>query len=75
MNFLSDNIEADFVTEIFSALIFTNSDAEIVLSEDEPTPAETIYVAKLKDLIRKYAKAKSLSADKIDQINDIILKE
>jgi hypothetical protein len=70
--FFNENLEQDSIPEIHSSLVFTNSDVEISLSEDDPPPAETIYVAKLKDLIRKYAKAKTLSTDKIDQIINIV---
>ncbi|MFN2174774.1 MAG: hypothetical protein ACK2U3_02320 [Anaerolineales bacterium] len=70
--FFNENLEQDSIPEIHSSLVFTNSDVEISLSEDDPPPAETIYVAKLKDLVRKYAKAKTLSTDKIDQIINIV---
>jgi hypothetical protein len=66
--FLSEHLGEESFPGIYSALVFTNSDVEIVLSDEYPPPAETIYVAKLKDLIRKYSKAKSLSADKIEKI-------
>lgn len=70
--FLAENFEDNTVPEIFSSLVFTNSAVQIELSENEPPPAETVYVAKLKDLIRKFAKSKTLSADKIDQIVNIL---
>lgn len=64
--------ENDIQEEVSAALVFTNPQVEINISDDETPPVETIYVAKLKDLIRKYAKAKTLSLDKIDRIKEII---
>ena len=71
-NFFSENLGEELTHETYSALVFTNSNVEIILSEDDPPPAETIYVAKLKDLIRKYAKAKTLSSEKIEKIINVI---
>lgn len=71
-NFFSENFGEELTPETYTALVFTNSNVEIVLSEDDPPPAETIYVAKLKDLIRKFSKAKTLSYEKVEQITNVI---
>ena len=72
INYLGDDALGDIRPIVKAALVFTNPDVEINISEEENTPAETVYVAKLKDLIRKYAKTKTLSLDKVNLITDKI---
>lgn len=70
--FLQENLTTDTLPDIRSAIIFTHADAKIEISEDESPPAETILVTKLKDLIRKEAKSKPLSQEKIKEINNLL---
>jgi hypothetical protein len=57
---------------IKAALVFTNPDAVIEISEDADPPADTVPIGKIKDLIRKSAKAKTLSLEKAKTIEDLI---
>lgn len=59
--------------EIKVALVFTHPKAEIEISEEERPPAETVQMGKLKELIRKAAKAKALSQAKAEAINEVLL--
>jgi hypothetical protein len=61
--FLSKNLPEESLPPIEAALVFTNPSAEISISEDEEPPAETLPVAKLKDLIRKSAKSTRFAQD------------
>lgn len=62
--YLKANLKDDDTPQIHSALIFTHPQVEISISEESTPPAETVQINKLKELIRKYAKAKNLSIDK-----------
>ena len=70
--FFHEKLTEEQIPNIQAALVFTNPEVEINISEDENPPAETIYVAKLKDAIRKYAKAKTLSLDKVEFLQGVI---
>jgi hypothetical protein len=70
--FLQENLSEDFSEEVKVALVFTNPDVEINISEEDHPPAETIYVAKLKDMVRKYAKAKTISLEKLKLMQSVI---
>jgi hypothetical protein len=63
------------VPEIQSALVFTHPRAEVNVNPEESTPAFTVPVDKLKELIRKTAKGYSLSVIRIKQIQDAIEAE
>jgi hypothetical protein len=58
--------------QIQAALVFTNPEVKIDISEDETLPAETVPLKKLKDSIRKAAKGKSLSLEKVDQVREAL---
>jgi hypothetical protein len=63
------------IPDIQTALVFTNPQVEINIAESESPPAETVYAAKLKDLVRKYSKAKTLSMEKVKFIRNAIENE
>lgn len=67
----NDKVE---LPDIFAALVFTNPDTNINITGEEKPLAETIPLAKLKDLIRKYAKAKTLSIEKVKYFNELFEK-
>jgi hypothetical protein len=69
---LAKHLAEDVVPPIQVALVFTNQKAQVNISEDETPPAETVPANKLKDTIRKAAKAKSLSLEKAQVIQDAI---
>lgn len=72
-NYLDKNLPmGEEVPDIKVALVFTHPQVEINISEDESPPAETIPIGKLKDLIRKTAKSKSLSLEKAKSIQDLL---
>lgn len=65
--------EDEKIPEVQAALVFTNPSVEIDIPEDINTPAETVTLSKLKDVIRKKAKGNSLSAEKTRQIQEALL--
>lgn len=69
--YLEKKLGAENVPEIQAALIFVNERAEIQLDEADPPPIPTIYLSKLKELIRKTAKGKPISMDKVQQIQQL----
>jgi hypothetical protein len=58
--------------EIQAALIFTHDKVEIKVDEDETPPAPTLYLNKLKEFIRKTAKNKPVSLEKIVQVQQAL---
>lgn len=58
--------------EVNAALVFTNPKATVDIPEDETPPAETVEVGKLKELMRKGGRGKSLSMEKVKVIQDAI---
>jgi hypothetical protein len=59
--------------EINAALIFTNDKVVIDVTNDQDAPAVTLQIGKLKEYLRKIAKAKPLSPDKFKEIQDVLL--
>lgn len=58
------------IPEVQAALVFTNAKASVAVIEGEDPPAATVMLSKLKDLVRKPVKGKSLSVERIRQIQD-----
>jgi len=58
--------------EIQAALVFTNDQVDIRISEDEIPPAPTLYLSKLKEFMRKTAKMKPLSLTTVQLITDAL---
>ena len=58
--------------EIQAALVFTNDQVDIRISEDEIPPAPTLYLSKLKEFMRKTAKTKPLSLTTVQLITDAL---
>ncbi len=61
--------------EINAALVFTNPKVEVDIPESETPPAETVTLGKLKELMRKGGRGKSLSQEKVKVIQDAISLE
>lgn len=57
---------------VHAALVFTADDVKIDIPEEETPPAETVYLKDLKELVRKAAKAKSLSAEKVSLVQQAL---
>ena len=72
-NYLGKRMEDDVPT-INTALVFTHPKVELDIPEDETPPAPAVLLKGLKSLIRKDAKAKSLSLEKAKLIEDALLK-
>ena len=72
-NYLGKELPEGTVPPIRVALVFAHPDVQIEIPEDAKTPAETVPLGKLKDLIRKSAKAKSISQEKAKLINDTLM--
>lgn len=67
--YLQDRLPDQELPEPQGALIFTNDKAEI---EADNAPIPTLHVRKLKELIRKTAKGKSLNAELVKEIQQAI---
>lgn len=61
--------------EIQAALIFTNSQADLQIDEDAELPIPTLPLNKLKELIKKTAKGKPISMDKVAEIQNVLSGE
>lgn len=71
--FLEEHLPEGNVPPIQVALVFTHPDVRIEMQEDADTPAETVPANKLKDLIRKAGKTKSLSMEKAQLVKDALV--
>jgi hypothetical protein len=71
-DFLNKHLPEDKVPSIDAALVFTHPKVIIDINEAETPPAETIAIAKLKDAVRKSAKTRHLSDEKIKLIQDAL---
>ncbi|MGD9093122.1 MAG: hypothetical protein PVF74_09745 [Anaerolineales bacterium] len=60
------------IPPIDAALIFTNDDVDIQIEEEDNPLAPTLYLNKLKNHIRKTAKAKPISMDKMQEIQEVL---
>jgi len=73
--FLKEKLgEENEIPQIQSALVFTNPKVEISIPDDETPPAETIQLSKLKDVVRKSSKGKSLSPANLALIEQALEK-
>jgi hypothetical protein len=57
---------------IQAALVFTNDKTELQIGEDVEVPIPTLTLNKLKELIRKTAKGKPLSAERLQTIQTLL---
>jgi hypothetical protein len=57
---------------IQAALVFTNEKADLRIDESVELPIPTLYLNKLKELIRKSAKGKPITAERIGQIHALL---
>jgi hypothetical protein len=70
--FLQKHLPEDKLPDIRSALLFTNPKSIVEVSSEENPPAETIPLNKLKDMIRKEAKSKHLSQEKVKELESVL---
>ena len=69
--FLDNQLSGESTIPIQAALIFTNEKADIQIDNDEEVPIPTLYLNKLKALIRKSAKGKPISMDLMEQLQKL----
>jgi hypothetical protein len=71
-NYLKKNLPDTDNFPIQAALVFTNDKVDLQIGEDEELPIPALYVNKLKELIRKSAKGKPVSAEKLQTIQALL---
>jgi hypothetical protein len=57
---------------IQAALVFTNEKVDLQIGDDVEVPVPVLYLNKLKDLIRKSAKAKPITAERLQVIQALL---
>lgn len=62
----------DELPALQAALILTHENVEIMIDEGTEPPVPTLPVGKLKDYLRKFAKGKPISLDKVQEIQRLI---
>lgn len=72
-SYLGKHLPDGVVPEIRAALVFTHPKAEIDIDPEAQPPAEAVALGKLKELVRKSAKTKALSVEKVKLVQDAIL--
>ena len=74
-DFLKKRMPEENIPPVQAALIFTNEKTVIDIDEDANPPAATLPLAKLKDFIRKTAKGKPISTDKLSEVQRVLSPE
>jgi hypothetical protein len=70
--YLAKSLNEGGVPDIQAALIFTSPQADIQIAEDAEIPIPTLPLSKLKELIKKAAKAKPISPDKVSELQRLL---
>ncbi|OGO27770.1 MAG: hypothetical protein A2W33_08845 [Chloroflexi bacterium RBG_16_52_11] len=70
--FFEKNMPAEDIPPIQAALIFTTDKAILQFNDTEEPPIPTLYINKLKELIRKNAKSKPIAVEKIQTIVQLL---
>jgi hypothetical protein len=73
--YLTNKLPGESIPSIQAALVFVHDNVEIQINNTNPPPIPTIYINKLKELIRKSAKTKPTSSEKIEQIQNVLSNE
>jgi len=71
-NYFEKSMQAETIPPMQAALIFTTDKAILQFNEDDQPPVPTLYINKLKELIRKNAKSKPITAEKIQEIVQLL---
>jgi hypothetical protein len=74
-SFLKKRLPDDKVPPVQAALIFTNEKTVIDIDEEATPPAATLQLNKLKDFIRKTAKSKPITMDRVLEVQSAISGE
>jgi hypothetical protein len=72
-NYLQKTMGQENIPAVNAALVFTNDRADVNISDADQPPAVTLEITKLKDYLRKYAKNKPVSIDKIAELQNLLL--
>jgi hypothetical protein len=70
--FLSRRLPEVELPEISGALVFTNDQIDIQISDEDEPPTPTLHLSKLKEFMRKGAKNKPVSLEKVQLIQDAL---
>ncbi len=70
--YLKKRLPESDIPPIQTALVFTNPKIELNIQKDDTPPAPTVLLKELKSLVRKEAKSKSLSQEKVLLIQDAL---
>ena len=71
-SYLKKNLPDTESFPIQAALVFTNEKVDLQIGENEEIPVPALYANKLKELIRKSAKSKPVSAEKLKIIQTLL---
>jgi hypothetical protein len=71
-NYLSKQLSDGDVPPVEAALIFTNDEVDIQIEDEDNPLAPTFYLSKLKNHIRKTAKSKPISLDRVQEIQEAL---
>lgn len=74
-SYLKKNLPENDDIPIQAAIVFTSDKADLQISEGVETPVPTLYVNKLKEFIRKSAKNKPISQEKIQTVQRLLNPE
>ena len=72
-NYLGKRLEESDIPPIQTALVFTHPKVVIDIPEEESPPAPAVLLKELKGLVRKEAKSKSLTPEKVKLIEDALV--
>lgn len=73
--YLGERLPDGNVPPIDTVLVFLNDNAEIVISDEDNPAAPTLKINKLKEFLRKAAKRKPVSTDKVNEIQEMLPAE
>lgn len=73
--YLGERLPDGNVPPIDTVLVFLNDNAEIVISDEDNPAAPTLKIKKLKEFLRKAAKRKPVSTDKVNEIQEMLPAE
>ncbi|MCK4897281.1 MAG: hypothetical protein KAS38_00780 [Anaerolineales bacterium] len=71
-NYLAKQMSDSEIPPIDAAVVFTHPNADIQIEDSDEPLAPTLYLSKVKNFIRKAAKSKPISMDKIKDIQQAI---
>jgi len=71
-NYLKKNLPENDGIPIQAAIVFTSDKADLQIDSDVELPIPTLYLNKLKELIRKTAKGKPVSMEKLQKIQALL---